>query len=229
MQPQFPTSITLSNSISTPLPEEYHFQDVRYTPELVSYFVERYTSPGATVFDPFAGFGTTLLVARQLGRHPYGVEIDADKIDYLRSYHDFGEELLHGDIKRLILPQSFPCFDFVMTSPPYMGQEDTANALTGYRYAGSYEQYLEGMQVIFKQLLPRLSEDAVVVVEIANLKQEHRITTLAWDVGRKLAEIMEFQGEIIVNWIGERAAHPEGLYNYGYDHSYCLVYTPSSL
>lgn len=35
-------------------------------------------SPGGLVYDPFAGSGTTLLAARQLGRSAFGVEIDPE-------------------------------------------------------------------------------------------------------------------------------------------------------
>ena len=39
---------------------------------------------GDTVFDPFAGTGTTLVVAQQLGRQGLGVEIDADNAECIR-------------------------------------------------------------------------------------------------------------------------------------------------
>ena len=39
---------------------------------------------GDTVFDPFAGTGTTLVVAQQLGRRLLGVEIDPDNADCIR-------------------------------------------------------------------------------------------------------------------------------------------------
>jgi DNA modification methylase len=38
------------------------------------------TMPGDTVFDPFAGTGTTLIAAHQAGRIGYGVEIDAANV-----------------------------------------------------------------------------------------------------------------------------------------------------
>ena len=36
-----------------------------FLPEL---FIDHFTKPGDTVFDPFAGYGTTLLIAEKLGR-----------------------------------------------------------------------------------------------------------------------------------------------------------------
>ncbi len=40
--------------------------------------------PGDCVFDPFAGTGTTLVVARQLGRRGLGVEVDPDNAACIR-------------------------------------------------------------------------------------------------------------------------------------------------
>ena len=42
------------------------------------------TMPGDLVFDPFAGTGTTLVVAKQLGRRAIGVEIDPEYVKLVR-------------------------------------------------------------------------------------------------------------------------------------------------
>ena len=55
-----------------------------------------------------------------------------------------------------------------------------------------------------------------VVLEVANLKPEKKVTTLAWDVGQELSKVLRFEGEVIVCW---------DQCGYGYDHSYCLVFS----
>jgi tRNA G10 N-methylase Trm11 len=43
----------------------------KFIPQLVEYFLHRCFSPGATVYDPFAGSGTTLVEANAMGfSHP---------------------------------------------------------------------------------------------------------------------------------------------------------------
>lgn len=47
-----------------------------YPEELVAFFLELYTDPGDVVLDPFLGSGTTLKVARIMGRKGIGYEIN---------------------------------------------------------------------------------------------------------------------------------------------------------
>ncbi len=47
-----------------------------FKPQLPRFFIERLTSPGATVYDPFSGRGTTALEAALLGRIPVACDIN---------------------------------------------------------------------------------------------------------------------------------------------------------
>ena len=47
-----------------------------FKPQLPRFFIERLTSPGDRVYDPFAGRGTTLLEAAMLGRVPFGCDVN---------------------------------------------------------------------------------------------------------------------------------------------------------
>jgi site-specific DNA-methyltransferase (adenine-specific) len=44
--------------------------------ELMQHYIENSTQPGETVFDPFAGCGSTLIAAQRSGRYFIGCEID---------------------------------------------------------------------------------------------------------------------------------------------------------
>ena len=53
--------------------------------ELVALLVEAYTDPGDVVLDPFLGSGTTLKVARVMGRRGIGYEVNGDYLELIRT------------------------------------------------------------------------------------------------------------------------------------------------
>ena len=209
--------ISLSNVHKTSLPAEFQTDDVRYSEEFVEYFLSVFTKKGDLVFDPFMGFGTTLVVCEAMDRIGYGVEYDPGRCAYVQSQLKHPERALLGDSTKLEQLR-FPDFDFSLTSPPYMGKHHSENPFTAYSTeGGGYNQYLKDIQGIYSQMKTRMKPGAHAVVEVSNLKHEDgSITTLAWDMATALSEVMRFQGEIVVNW---------NEYGYGYQHSYCLVFT----
>jgi hypothetical protein len=197
------------------LPDEFRDQDVRYADELVATFVQRFTRRGDMVFDPFAGYGTTLIVAETMGRAAFGVEYEPRRVAYIRSQLQHPDSIIQGDSRRL-LEYPIPPFDLSITSPPFTERDDPENPFTNYDTPReSYDAYLRDIQQIYAQVRQLMKPEARAVLEVSNLKGPGGLTTLAWDVARAVGEVLQFEGEIVVGW---------DRYAYGYDHSYCLVF-----
>ena len=210
-----PTYLNLENKFEFDLPKRFRYQDVRYAPALVRHFLEVYTAPGDIILDPFAGFGTTLFVAESMGRVPIGIELEEDKVDFIREKLADKNAIRHADARRLA-EIDLPRIDFSMTSPPFTNAFDPENALNAYQTKdGSYDSYLNELQEIYRMLAKRLKPGGRVVLEVSNLKDAQGITPLAWDIAARISRVLRFDGEVVICW---------DKYWYGYDHSYCLVF-----
>ena len=210
------THLSLELTQAEALPAAFQGDDVRYPESLVEHFLQEYTQPGDTVLDPFAGYGTTLVVAERMGRTPFGVELDEARVRYARSKLTWPENLRLGDARSLAAI-ALPKIDFSVTSPPYMNRDDPEDPLTAYQAEGKgYAAYLHGLRRIYEQLRQHMKPAGTVILEVANLKKDGRVTTLAWDIAQEVSEVLRFEGEVVVCW---------DRYGYGYDHSYCLVYS----
>ncbi|WP_020577933.1 TRM11 family SAM-dependent methyltransferase [Actinopolymorpha alba] len=187
-----------------------------FTPELVEAFLAEYTRPGDVVFDPFAGFGTTLIVAERMGRRPLGLEILPDRVEFVRSRLNDPAAIQCADARtldRLDLPR----IDFSITSPPYMTRDDhPQNPLSGYQTLdGDYEAYLADLAEIYRHLRGQLAPDAKVVINAANLHL-HK-TRLAWDIGQAVSKVLTYERDIVIDWDEPKE---------WFTNDYCLVFTP---
>ncbi|MHA2224867.1 MAG: DNA methyltransferase [Candidatus Hodarchaeales archaeon] len=214
------TFILFDNRKNFELPLEFQLDDNRYTSNLVEHFLNMYTERGDRVIDIFAGFGTTLFVAEDLGRIPFGIEIDEKRYNYIReNLRDTGSVILGNAL--FLDSYDLPKINFSISSPPYMEKHEKLNPLTLYSEEGNYKEYLKNLVLIYKKLKKILIPGAYIVIEVSNLK-ESVVTTLAWDIGKEISKIFHFHGEIIICWEGNETK--EGTYGYGYDHSYCLIF-----
>ncbi len=211
------TYLRLSNVQEKELPAEFRGDDVRFSESLAEYFIQQYSQPGDVVFDPFAGFGTTLRVAERLDRLAYGLEFEPRRFEYARTLLQHPDHLIHGD-SRLLGEYALPLFDLSLTSPPYMSKNDREDPFTGYTQPGSgYTAYLRDLQHIFAQMRRLMKPGARLVIEASNLKGRSGVTTLAWDIANVVGQVLIFEGEMVIEW--------EAPYGYGYDHSYALVFS----
>lgn len=220
------TALTLPYERETDLPGQFDAAEgaVRMPPTLVRELLQEYTAPGDRVFDPFAGFGTTLVVAEELDREGWGVEFDRDRAEYARGRLSEPDRLHHGSAEDL---PSLPPLDCVLTSPPFMHEADDRNPLRNYAGERDYATYLEDLRAVFGNIVDGLRGNGTVLVEVSNMKYDGRVTTLAWDLADVLRAVpsLRFAGEHVVSWAGD-AGGPEGpgVYGFGYDHSYVLTF-----
>ncbi|WP_128475998.1 DNA methyltransferase [Halorussus pelagicus] len=218
------TFVTLPYEQETEIPPEY--DDVRTPETYVRHFLREFSEAGDVVFDPFAGFGTTLTIAEELGRVPYGVEYEADRAEFVRERLDRGENVVRGNALELD-PDDFPAFDCCLTSPPYMERTMGVNPFRNYAEdsKSDYQTYLADVTDLFARLRGLAAPNAHVLVDVSNMKYEGAVTTLAWDVADAVSESFCFEGEVVVGWNGDELDERDGgTYGYGYDHSYCLVF-----
>jgi DNA modification methylase len=116
--------------------------DPNYKGATPSYIVwnllQRYTKPKELVIDPFAGSGTTLDVARELGRRALGYDV-----------HPTRKDIFRVDARKLP-PELTGKVDFVFMDPPYsthLDYGDDPRDIGKLDAAGG--EYYEAMEKVF--------------------------------------------------------------------------------
>jgi DNA methylase len=195
-------------------PPPFEGNDIKYPEALVRHFLKQFTKRGDKVFDPFAGLGTTLFVAEEMRRIPYGIERDEWRHQWVAGQLEHWRNLLQGDSNKLA-SYPFPKMDFSMTSPPYMQRHHRWNPLCeGNPAHAGYEAYLQGIQDIYRQLAGLMRRGGIVVVHADNLPGRS-YTPLVRDLSLAIGTVLRLESEIIVAWKGGPRSSR---------HTHCLVF-----
>lgn len=181
---------------------------VHFTESLATTVVEDLTVPGQRVLDPFAGYGTSLVVSRRLGRPSVGVELMPERVAQVRSRLDAlpdgpPAQVLQGDARRLDLLVEGP-FDLCLTSPPYMtANAHPENPLEAYEVPdGDYPTYLEQLGEVFGQVASLLRPGGHLALNVANTVQDGVLTPLAFDVAAVVRRHLTLVQDVVVCWDG---------------------------
>lgn len=176
-------------------------EDVHFPESLAATVIQAYTVPGQRVLDPFAGYGTTLVVAERMGREAIGVELLPERVELIRSRLAGRAEVVGGDARNLTALVPAPV-DLCFTSPPYMTATDhPENPLNAYETLdGDYATYLSEIGDIFRQVAVLLRPGAYAVINVANISTGDTITPLAWDVARAVAQHLTLRQESFLCW-----------------------------
>lgn len=190
-----------------------------FSEELVERLLDDFSQPGDLVLDPFAGFGTTLVVAERMGRHAIGVELLAERVVIARG-RLADPSALHEHDARDLASLDLPAIDCSISSPPYMTRIDhPQNPLTGYATVdGEYGRYLVELRSVYLAVAELLGADGRIVVNVADTAAADDVTPLAADLAAALAPELRLVETIEVR----QAPRPAWLVA-----DYCLVFSRS--
>lgn len=174
---------------------------VHFTQSLARAFIEEFSSAGDVVLDPFAGYGTTLLVGLQLDRRPIGIELEPERVAIISERVGSAARVIEGDAREMDRYGIGPV-DLCMTSPPYMNAVDhPQNPLTGYATLdGHYPTYRKELLGVFLAVERHLRPGGHLVINAANIRTGDAVTPLAWDIAHDLSPHLSFRGETYLRW-----------------------------
>lgn len=190
--------------------------------QLAERCIEIFTAgPGETVFDPFAGSGTTLIGAYNLGRRGVGLEL-YDRFQAMFNARLAGEALprveppadpprLYLDDARNLRSYLAPdSVDFVLTSPPYwdillarrsadrQAQRDYGRDPDDLGRTGDYRAYLQELTAVFRQVREALKPGRYCVVVVMDLRKKNIFYPLHMDLSMALQQIDFILDDMII-------------------------------
>lgn len=205
-----------------PPPRKKHevLHPAKFPETLVSQFIELFTKPNDTVFDPMVGTGSTVVAAICTGRNGYGMDIVPEFVEIAKRriaevsaptlFPDLSPvckaEVFQGDVADLerIPGLSGMTFDYVVTSPPYWsmlynfgseGQRARRQKRLPLVYSqdsrdlgniADYDSFLNALTKVYNNVAQRLVEGGYLTIVAKNVKRNHILYTLAWDLVARL-------------------------------------------
>lgn len=176
-------------------------EDVHFPEALAAWVIEAFSRVNDVVLDPFAGFGTTAVVAVRMGRRAIAVELLPERAALIRERLGGAGQVVVGDARALTRLVHEPV-DLCLTSPPYMTRTGhVENPLTGYRTSdGDYATYLDELESVASQVASILRPGGHLVVNAATIVSDGDSTRLAEDIGARVARHLARRPDLPIAW-----------------------------
>lgn len=149
-----------------------------------------YSEPGQIVFDPFAGHNSRMDLVVKTGRHYIGCDLSAEFMKHNRqraeqlkeAFPDAKIRLIEGDSRKIPVKDNLA--HFTITSPPYYDIEYYGDEEHQLGKAPTYEQFLEGLQLVMHENYRVLKDGAYAIWFINDFRKKGKFYDYHNDVIR---------------------------------------------
>jgi len=175
------------------------------------------TEADERVLDPFAGSGSTLLAARELGKYGIGFELVDEYIELVRSRLDRinrrqekGYAIYQADARDLIKIIQPNTIDCCVTSPPYWDiliqkrsadykkNRDYGNQPEDLGRIGDYDRFLEALEQVFAHVFQVLKSSRYCIVNVMDIRKKSMFYPLHSDLAQRMQKIGFIFDDIII-------------------------------
>jgi len=144
--------------------------------EIPRRLIKLFSFVGETVLDPFMGIGTTLLVARSLGRNSIGIELYPKYIEITKKRlsqqllikNETTWKIFQGDARDLSMLES-ESVDLIVTSPPYWNKVKYGEDRADLANIDDYFNFIDNMKKAFKECYRVLKPGRRMCIVTANV------------------------------------------------------------
>lgn len=192
-----------------------------FTVKLVSKLIDTFCKPnGGTIFDPFAGSGTTLIAGLLKEKEVIGFDLNSKFKDiflnrivssYKINSHDLKEKYIVGNSKNISKIVEKNSIDLCITSPPYwdvLNRKRTADSRINVSYSDksedignikNYSEFLQALKQVSSEVYKVLKPNGYFIMNVMDLRKQSNFYPLHIDAST-IAKEVGFSFEDIIIW-----------------------------
>ena len=144
--------------------------------EIATLCCEFFLRDATAIFDPFAGWGERHATALKFGKKYIGFDTSQEAVD--KAFSEYG---VVNSLSNVLTTELLPCFDGLLTCPPYWNLEKYASD-SGLDREKTWEGFIVNLNKIFSKCFDSALPGSTFCIMAGDWRKDHVYYDLTWQV-----------------------------------------------